>query len=93
MNCPSLSDLSQNQLYLSKRGDVIDKVTSVIASPKLYCDGNAYMAVNILLNLAQCREAHVYLFQDDIVKNVIVSLYKRWASQERWFSMSLKIVK
>ena len=70
----SISELSESQYYISRRRDVIDKILSVIATPKYCHDGIATTSLRLLMNLTHCKEAHEHLLKPDIVKKLIESM-------------------
>ena len=72
----SISDHSDAQHYISQQRDVIDQVLKIIDRPRLNTKV-ALVAVSLLLNLAECREAHVNLFQPDLVRRIIQSVKTR----------------
>ena len=75
----SISDVPENLYYISQRKDVIEQVLTVIATPRYYGNGRAITALCLLMNLAQCKEAHQNLLQPDIVEILINSVKSRKA--------------
>ena len=53
---------------------MISQIPTVIARPSDFSIWAATDAISILLNAAQCREAHMELLQPDIIQEVIQSL-------------------
>ena len=68
---------------------MIDDMIKVIADPVLYKDDVADNAINMLLNMAQSKTTHKYLFNEKVVAGVLSSLEKRHLDQEHILSAQI----
>ncbi len=62
--------------------DVITHVIAIITTPEKYNNVAAFFALNLLLNLANCKEAHEQFFQSDLVEKICGSIEERMQIHE-----------
>ena len=66
----SMSNVPENRMYLVRTQGVIEQVLKVIGATFSYNNVTARNAVFVLTNIAQCKEAQLYLLQEEIIEKV-----------------------
>ena len=72
-----MSTIPDNRIYLVQKQGVIEQVLKVIGATFCYNNVTARNAVILLTNIAQCKEAQLYLLQEEIIENVYKGVSKR----------------
>ena len=73
----SMSNIPEVRIYLVRTPSVIEQVLKVIQVTFSYNNVTARNAVILLTNIAHCKEAQLYLLQEEIIEKVHDGVSKR----------------
>ena len=73
----SLSCIPENRIYLAEKRNVILQICTVIEAGNIHSDSTVTSALLLLVNMARCKEAQKHLLQEEIIENVLESLFSR----------------
>ena len=66
----SIADLPECQVPLSMRTDVIDQVLAMALHPLSDCQ-TAKVSVDVILNLTESPETHIYIVRKEVVESML----------------------